>query len=578
MKRRRLGSKRLVGWLMLVCMLLLSVAIAFGEAGDAAGAEAPAAAVETTEATAEDGAPVEEAPAEEAVGEEAPAEHVSNMYDTFWALVPPIVAIVLALITKEVYTSLFIGILCGALFYANFNLELTLTTMINDGFIASLADSSNVGILIFLVILGAMVQMINKAGGAAAYGEWADKRIKTKTSAQLATFGLGVLIFVDDYFNCLTVGSVMRPITDRHQISRAKLSYLIDATAAPICMIAPISSWAAAVSGVVEGYNGLELFVRAIPYNFYSLLTIVMIITISLLKFDFGPMKVHEDNAAKGDLYTTPDRPYADVADDKPHPKGKVMDLVIPILVLIACCIIGMVYTGGFFSGTNFIDAFAGCDASVGLAIGSFVALLFTAIYLVARRVLSFKEMADAIPSGFRAMVPAILILTFAWTLSGITNMLGADVYVAELVDNSAKSVQNLLPVIVFLVSCGLAFSTGTSWGTFGILLPIVTAVFDPTSELLIISVSACLAGAVCGDHCSPISDTTIMASTGGQCNHVNHVSTQLPYALLVTAVSAVFYILAGYVQSAWIVLPLACVGMVAVLVVIRMVVKGKKA
>ncbi len=548
MKRKRLGSLKLVGWLMLFFVVLLAVTTASGS--------------EVTEAV------------EGIAGEEA-AEYVSNMHATFWALVPPIIAIALALITKEVYSSLFIGIVVGGLFYANFNVELALTTIVSDGFIAKLADSWNVGILIFLVILGIMVQVINKAGGSGAYGNWAKNRIKTKTGAQLSTFALGVLIFVDDYFNCLTVGSVMRPITDRHQISRAKLAYLIDATAAPICMIAPISSWAAAVTGVVEGYNGLELFIRAIPYNFYSLLTIVMIITISLLKLDFGPMKTHEDNAERGDIYTTEDRPYAHVETVKGNERGRVYDLVVPIAVLIISCIAGMVYTGGFFDGSsNFIDAFANCDASLGLSMGSLVSLLFTFVYFMARRVLSFKEFAEAIPKGFNAMVPAILILTFAWTLSAMTGLLGGAEYVAALVEGSAEGFQMFLPAIVFAVACGLSFATGTSWGTFGILLPIVVNVLSPGSELLIITVSACLAGAVCGDHCSPISDTTIMASTGAQCNHVNHVSTQLPYALLVAAVSFVFYIVAGAIKSAWITLPLAIVAMVGILYVIKLMTK----
>ncbi len=536
---KKLGSTKAAGWLLLFFVLLLAVTSAFGTE-----------VAETVEAVA---------------GEEA-AAHVSNMHATFWALVPPIFAIALALLTKEVYTSLFVGIVVGALFYANFNVELALTTMFTDGFIAKLADGWNVGILIFLVILGIMVQVINKAGGSAAYGAWAERRIRTKTGAQLATFGLGVMIFVDDYFNCLTVGSVMRPITDRNKISRAKLAYLIDATAAPICMIAPISSWAAAVTGVVEGYNGLELFIRAIPYNFYSLLTIVMIITISALKFDFGPMKMHEENAANGDLYTTAARPYANVEAEKVSAKGKVYDLVLPILVLIACCVLGMVYTGGFFSGTNFIDAFANCDASLGLALGSAVSLLFAFVYFLGRRVVTFKEFAEAIPRGFVAMVPAILILTFAWTLSAMTGLLGGAEYVAGIVEGSAAGLQMFLPAIVFLIAAGLSFATGTSWGTFTSLLPIVVAVLDPSTELLIITVSACLAGAVCGDHCSPISDTTIMASTGAQSDHINHVNTQLPYALLVAGISFVFYIVAGAVKSAWIVLPIACVAMIAVL------------
>ncbi|MBR0025627.1 MAG: Na+/H+ antiporter NhaC family protein [Clostridia bacterium] len=502
--------------------------------------------------------------------------HVSNMYATFWALVPPIIAIALALITKEVYSSLAIGIIAGALFHSNFNLELALNTMVSDGFIAKLADGWNVGILIFLVVLGVIVVVMQRAGGSAAYGRWAREHIKTKTGASFATFGLGVLIFVDDYFNCLTVGNVMRPITDTHKISRAKLSYLIDATAAPICMIAPISSWAAAVSGVMsDADNGLSLFISAIPYNFYSLLTIVMIIAIILLKLDFGPMKKHERNAENGDLFTTADRPYGEgTSTEEGNTRGRVYDLIIPVVILIVCCVIGMVYTGGFFAGENFILAFANCDAALGLALGSIVALVIIFIYYMIRRVISFRDFMSAIPEGFKAMVPAILILTFAWTLSAMTGLLGADVYVATIVDNGAKSLQNFLPAIIFLVAVGLAFATGTSWGTFGILLPIVVEVLPADSTLLIIAISACLAGAVCGDHCSPISDTTIMASTGAQCDHVNHVSTQLPYALLVAAVSFVGYILAGFIQSVW-TLPIAIVILLAVLFIIRAA--GKK-
>ncbi len=513
-----------------------------------------------------------------ALAESGEEVYVSGMWATFWSLVPPIIAIGLALITKEVYSSLFVGIVAGALFHANFNPELAFNTMLNDGFIGSLADGWNVGILIFLVVLGILVVVMNRAGGSAAYGEWARKKIKTKKSATLATFALGCLIFVDDYFNCLTVGNVMRPITDTHGVSRAKLSYLIDATAAPICMIAPISSWAAAVTGVIEGTDGLTLFIRAIPYNFYSLLTIAMIITITLLKFDFGPMRIHEQNAEKGDLFTTDARPYGDGTEEIVKGKGQVKDLVIPIAVLIVCCVLGMVYTGGFFSGESFINAFANCDASVGLSMGSIISLILTFIYYMFRKVLSFKEFMAAVPEGFKAMVPAILILTFAWTLSAMTGLLGADVYVARLVESGAESLESFLPVIIFLVAVGLSFATGTSWGTFGILLPIVVRVLPAGSELLIIAVSACLAGAVCGDHCSPISDTTIMASTGGQCDHVNHVSTQLPYAMLVAGVSAVFYILAGFVRNAFIVLPLAIVAMVGVLILMKTLMYRKDA
>ncbi len=499
-------------------------------------------------------------------------EATSRYYKTIMALMPPIIAIILALVTKEVYSSLFIGIVTAGLLVSEFKPVATLNTVLNDGFISSLADSWNVGILIFLVLLGIVVALVNTAGGSRAFGNWAKKHIKTRVGAQLATFVLGVLIFVDDYFNCLTVGSVMRPVTDSHKISRAKLSYLIDATAAPICMIAPISSWAAAVSGVVEGQNGLELFIKAIPYNFYSLLTIVMIIAISLMKFDYGPMRVHELNALNGDIHSDPAMPQEveeEVVDGK---KTSVWDLVFPVIVLIASCVAGMLYSGGFFTdGISFIDAFAGCDASVALSWGAIIALIITMIYLIARRVISFKEAMNCVPQGFIAMVPPILILTFAWTLSGLTGMLGADVFVAGLMEGAAAGLTNLLPAIIFLVAVGLAFSTGTSWGTFGILIPIVVSVFSADSTILIIGISACLAGAVCGDHCSPISDTTIMSSAGAKCNHINHVSTQLPYALTVAAVSFVAYVVAGFVQNWLIVLPLALLAMFAVLFVIKL-------
>lgn len=498
----------------------------------------------------------------------ADAANPSRMYATIWALVPPVVAIVLALITKEVYSSLFIGIIAGGLFYSNFNLEKAYTTIINDGFIASLSSAWNVGILIFLVVLGAIVVLMNKAGGSAAYGKWAAGKIKGKKGALLSTFGLGCLIFVDDYFNCLTVGSVMKPITDKHKISRAKLAYIIDATAAPICMIAPISSWAAAVAGVVDGTDGLSLFVQAIPYNLYSLLTIFMIIFISAINLDYGPMKLHEDNAAKGDLFTTANRPYNEETT-APTSKGKVIDLVIPIIILITCCIFGMVYTGGFFDGTNFIDAFAGCDAALGLSLGSVLALLIVVIYYICRNVLDFEECMKAIPEGFKAMVPAILILTFAWTLGGMTGLLGADVYVSTLFKSGAESLTLFLPAIVFLVAVFLAFATGTSWGTFTILLPIVVGV-GLEGNLMLIAISACLAGAVCGDHCSPISDTTIMASTGAQCDHIAHVSTQLPYTITVAIVSFAGYIFAGFVQNAWIVLPVSMAVLAGVLLLIK--------
>ena len=498
-------------------------------------------------------------------------EYVPSMYASFWALVPPIVAIVLALITKEVYSSLFIGILIGGLFYSGFTFEMTITHVFQDGIIGVLSDSYNVGILVFLVILGIMVCLMNKAGGSAAFGRWASEHIKTRAGAQLATIALGVLIFIDDYFNCLTVGSVMRPVTDKHNVSRAKLSYLIDATAAPVCIIAPISSWAAAVTGFVEGEDGLSIFVRAIPYNFYALLTIVMMIGLVVMNVDFGPMKLHEDNAKKGDLYTTPDRPYANAEEDGAEGKGKVIDLVFPIIVLIVSCVIGMIYTGGFFSGESFVTAFSQSDASVGLVLGSFFAFVITIIFYVARKVLKFNECMSCIPDGFKAMVPAILILTLAWTLKAMTDSLGAADFVAGVMESSAQGLVNLLPAIIFLVGCFLAFATGTSWGTFGILIPIVVAVFAGTNEnMMIMSISACMAGAVCGDHCSPISDTTIMASAGAQCNHVNHVSTQLPYAITVAAVSFVTYIISGFVQTPVIALPVGIILMLAVLFVIK--------
>jgi Na+/H+ antiporter NhaC len=500
------------------------------------------------------------------------ADGAGGAYATAWALLPAVVAIALALITKEVYSSLFVGIVVGALLYANFNLEQTMLHVFNDGYIAVLTDAYNMGILIFLVLLGTMVALMNKAGGSAAFGRWAGEHIKTRVGAQLATILLGVLIFIDDYFNCLTVGSVMRPVTDKHGVSRAKLAYLIDATAAPVCIIAPISSWAAAVSGFVEGEDGLALFVSAIPYNFYAILTIVMMVGMVLLKIEFGSMAVHETNAKAGDLYTTEDRPYANIqAEEKPDAKGTVLDLVIPIIALVFCCVIGMIYTGGFFSGENFVNAFSGSDASVGLALGSFFGLLITIILYMVRKVLNFKECMDCLADGFKAMVPAILILTFAWTLKAMTDSLGAKVFVEAWVKTYAGNLVNFLPAVIFLIGCFLAFATGTSWGTFGILIPIVVAVFEGTNhELMIISISACMAGAVCGDHCSPISDTTIMASAGAQCNHVNHVSTQLPYAIVAAGVSFVSYIIAGFVQSAWLALPIAIVLMLLVLVLLK--------
>ncbi len=474
------------------------------------------------------------------------------VYATFWSLIPPVVAIVLALITKEVYSSLFLGILVGAILYSGGNFEGTVNHIFSEGMISVLSSSSNVGILVFLVILGTMVCLMNRAGGSAAFGRWAGKHIRTRVGAELATILLGVLIFIDDYFNCLTVGSVMRPITDQHNVSRAKLAYLIDATAAPVCIIAPISSWAAAVSGFVPGEDGMSVFVRAIPYNYYALLTIVMMVSMVLMRAEFGAMGIHESNALKGDLFTTAARPYAGAEEDgKVNPRGKVMDLLIPIISLVICCVIGMIYTGGFFDGTDFVTAFSKSDASVGLVLGSFFGLVITVLLYLVRKVLSFRDCMACIPDGFKSMVPAILILTFAWTLKSMTDSLGAAEFVAEMVKSSASGLVNMLPAIIFLVACFLAFATGTSWGTFGILIPIVVHVFENTpGDLMIISISACMAGAVCGDHCSPISDTTIMASAGAQCDHVSHVSTQLPYAVVAAVVSFITYIFAGFIQS----------------------------
>lgn len=506
-------------------------------------------------------------------GAEQTEEYVPAVYATFWALVPPVVAIGLALITKEVYSSLFIGVLMGGILYSGFSFEGTITHIFEDGMINVLSDSYNVGILIFLVILGTMVCLMNRAGGSAAFGQFAADHIKGRVGAELATILLGCLIFIDDYFNCLTVGSVMRPVTDKFKVSRAKLAYLIDATAAPICIIAPISSWAAAVTGFVEGEDGFSIFVRAIPYNFYAILTIVMMIGMVLLRTEFGSMKFHEKNALKGDLYTTPGRPYDTEKQPEVSVRGTVLDLLIPIISLIICCMVGMLYTGGFFSGEDFVTAFSQSDASLGLTMGSFFGLLITIGLYQVRRVLKFSECMACIPEGFKSMVPAIMILSFAWTLKAMTDSLGADVYVATVVASSARSLLNFLPAIIFVVGCFLAFATGTSWGTFGILIPIVVAVFENSNpDLMIISISACMAGAVCGDHCSPISDTTIMASAGAQCEHVNHVTTQLPYAVTAAVVSFVSYIIAGFVQSAWIALPIAIALMVTTMFVIRAV------
>ncbi len=502
-------------------------------------------------------------------------------YATVWALIPPIIAIVLALITKEVYSSLIIGIIAGGFIFAGGNFETAINHVLFDGFVASLSDSYNMGIIIFLVLLGMLVSLMNKAGGSAAFGRWASKHIKSRVGAQLATILLGCLIFIDDYFNCLTVGSVMRPVCDEKKVSRAKLSYLIDATAAPICIIAPISSWAAAVAGFARGAgaeSGISLFVQAIPYNFYALFTILMMVILAVSKTDYGPMRLHERNALeKGDIFTTGDRVVND--DVAANPKGKVIDLVLPVVVLIVTCVIGMIYSGGFFSGESFIDAFSNSDASVGLVIGSAIAIVFAVIYFLIRRVISFKDIMASLPDGFKAMVPAILILTCAWTLKAMTDSLGAKIYISQLVEGSAGAFQALLPAIIFLIAVGLSFATGTSWGTFGILIPIVLSVFEATNPLTIVAISACMAGAVCGDHCSPISDTTIMASAGAQCNHINHVSTQLPYAMTVAGISFVTYVIAGLLAGtgyAIVALPIGAVLTVATLLVIKSAAKKK--
>lgn len=516
------------------------------------------------------------------------AAPITEAKGTLWSLFPPVIAIGLALITKEVYSSLFVGILSGGIIYAaasGTGFEGTFKAVVQDGLITNLSNAYNVGILVFLVVLGIIVVLMNKAGGSRAYGEWAAAHIKGRRGAALSTFFLGVLIFVDDYFNCLTVGSVMRPITDKHNISRSKLAYLIDSTAAPICIIAPISSWAAAVSGTVEGVNGISLFINTIPYNLYAFLTILMVIFISVSDTDYGPMKIHEDNAKNGDIFTTKNNTYEQDAQPVTE-RGRVIDLILPVAVLIVFCVVGMIYTGGYFSGTDFVTAFANCDAAYGLSLGSISALIVIIAYYMLRRVLKFNECMDSIAAGFKQMVPAILILTFAWTLKTMTNHLEAGAFVSGVVQ-SATALSVLLPVILFVVAIGLAFATGTSWGTFGILIPIVTSVFDAelanvsqTGEIpsmVIICISACLAGAVCGDHCSPISDTTIMASTGAQCDHVNHVSTQLPYALTVAAVCVVGYLLSGFVHNVFIVLGFSAALMLAVLFAIRFFVKRKE-
>ena len=497
------------------------------------------------------------------------------MYGTFWALIPPIFAIVLALIIKEAYSSLFLGVLLGAMFCASFNPVGTLDTIINDGLVASIAD--NAGIFLFLVLLGIIVALVNKSGGSAAFGRWAEAHVKTRVGALLATFALGVLIFIDDYFNCLTVGAVMRPVTDSHKISRAKLAYMIDATAAPVCMIAPISSWAAAVSGVANdldtGISGIQLFIQAIPFNFYSLLTFVFIIAIAFMKFDYGPMAVAERAAQlEGKLGALEQK-----EDQQINPKGRVIDLILPVVVLIIFSVIGMIYVGGFWDGASFIDAFGDTDAFVALPWAGVIALIFTVAYFLIRRVMSFKEAMECIPQGFIAMVPPIMILVLATSLKSMTSALGAAEFVHGLMEGAAASLYSMLPAIIFAVACVLAFASGTSWGTFGILIPIVVAIFPVDSKLLIIGISACCAGAVCGDHCSPISDTTIMASAGAQMNHLEHVSTQLPYAVSVAVLSFVTYILAGFVQNALICFLFGTAITIAALLVIRKIEAGKQ-
>ena len=514
-------------------------------------------------------------------GEEAAG---SSMYGTFWALIPPVVAIALALITKEVYSSLFIGVVLGGLMYTNFSFAGTVDAVVVDGLMTSVADGA--GIFAFLVILGIIVALVNRAGGSQAFGRWAATHVKTKVGAALATFALGVLIFIDDYFNCLTVGSVMRPVTDTKKISRAKLAYLIDATAAPVCMIAPISSWAAAVSGCVESetYSGLELFVKAIPFNFYSLLTFVFIIAIAIMGFDYGKMAEFEFKAMQGDIIGNTE----DIATTEEVPvtdRGRVIDLLFPVVVLIITCVLGLIYVGGFFGvdawgGTecagNFIAAFGNTDAYIGLPWGGIISLIIIVAYMLLRRVISFKDAMKCIPQGFIAMVPAILILTLATSLKNMTTLLGAKFFVADIMASAAAGLFSFLPAIIFLVACFLSFATGTSWGTFGILIPIVTSIFPETSPLLFVGVSACLAGAVCGDHCSPISDTTIMASAGAQCNHVDHVATQLPYAITVAAISFVCFIISGFLPNIWIVLPVGIILTIGTLFVIKKLQKSK--
>ena len=576
--------KKLLSRGIICCLLLMLLAmVALPALAEEPDSTVPAGTTEEGEApAAEEGEPAEAEEETSAEPEEAEEEEEeapdTPFYNSFWALVPAIVAIVLALITKEVYSSLFFGILFGALLYTNFNLENTMNRVFSGGFITSVTDAYNMGILVFLVLLGMIVALMNSAGGSAAFGRWAQKHIRTRIGAQLATILLGVLIFIDDYFNCLTVGSVMRPVTDKHKVSRAKLAYLIDATAAPVCIIAPISSWAAAVTGFAEEGQGLNLFIQAIPFNFYALLTIVMMVAMVLMKTDYGPMARFEKNAVEnGDLFSGKNPYAAAEAEEKGEEKGKVMYLLLPVIALIVFCTLGMLYTGGFFSGKNFVDAFSDSDASVGLALGSFMAIVVTLVYYLIAGAMKFKDIMESLPNGFKAMVPAILILIFAWTLKGITMDLGAKEYVQTIVNNGAGQWDRFLPAIIFLIGCLLAFATGTSWGTFGILIPIVQNVFPAGNPLSIVCVAACMAGAVCGDHCSPISDTTIMSSAGAQCDHVNHVNTQLPYAATCAGVAFVTYVIAGFIPNAWVALPAGIVLMAATVFGIHLA-TGKKA
>ncbi len=566
-------SKKSIAKIILAIMVIFALAVPMSGIAFAAEDTAVLLSDDTAAPVADEEAPAE-APAEDAAAQEEAAEETNKFEKTFWALVPPIVAIGLALITKEVYSSLLVGIIFGALLSSSFNITNAIDNLVNQGFISAVSDTA--GIFIFLVLLGIVVALINKCGGSYAFGQWAQKHVKTKTGALLASFVLGCLIFIDDYFNCLTVGSVMRPVTDAKGISRAKLAYIIDATAAPICMIAPISSWAAAVSEFAEGtgLNGYELFVKAIPYNFYSLLTIGFVVMSTLMKVDFGSMKLHEANAAKGDLFTVGDR--VETVEDAQGAKGKIIDLALPIIILIVACVWGLLYVGQGEGISTIQDMFANTDATVGLPLGAFVATVIIVIYLVARRVIGFKEAMECVPKGFISMVPAILILTFATALKNMTGLLGADIYVHDLMENAAEGLANFLPAIIFLVACLLSFATGTSWGTFGILIPIVASIFDPTDELLYVGMSACLAGAVCGDHCSPISDTTIMASAGAQSNHINHVNTQLPYAFFVAAVSFVGFVISGFYQNIYIILPAMLVLIFFILLLIKLLDKKK--